>query len=242
MAGGPSNELGIPGNFNDTWVGTPADIGGNYRRYLDQVGYMDTLVGGSASGWIRSRMTHSSCSSPAKASPSNRSGLAEPSRTPTCLRSHRCAVREGPGPAARRTSDRLARITDVVPTIGDWLGADSKSWANRCGSPSTATRCRSTRSTAGQSGPSCASLSSAVPSHSSASRRCRNPNGAAEGARAPTPPPLRRPPSELMRLESCIAQPFADVRLDRLRRDLQPVRDLLVHVPARDVLRDLSLA
>ena len=85
-----SNELGVPGNLNDSWVGTPAVVAANHRRYLDQVDYMDTLV-----GRLRKRLEpiwddalvvlvadHGVAFEP------NR--LAEPSRTPTCPRSPRC--------------------------------------------------------------------------------------------------------------------------------------------------------
>ena len=56
-------------------------------------------------------------------------------------------------------------------------------------------------------------------------------------------PALRRPARQLVTVgELQLAQHGRHVRLDRLGRDAQAQRDLLVHVAARDVAQDLALA
>ncbi len=122
-----SNELGVPGNLNDSWVGTPAVVGANHRRYLDQVDYMDTLV-----GQLRERLDpiwadalvvlvadHGVAFEPKQTRRAvTNANLPEIASVPLFIKA--------PGQRRGRTSDELARITDVFPTIGDWLGTGWK--------------------------------------------------------------------------------------------------------------------
>jgi Sulfatase len=122
-----SDELGVPGNLNDTWVGTPAEVADNYRRYLGQVAYMDTLV-----GQLRERLDpiwddalvvlvadHGVAFEPKQARRAvTKANLPEIASVPLFVKA--------PGQRRGHTSDELARITDVFPTIGDWLGTGWK--------------------------------------------------------------------------------------------------------------------
>ncbi len=122
-----SNQLGAPGLFHDTWVGTPADVAGNYRRYLDQVAYMDTLVGRLRNRldpiWDDALVVVVADHGVAFEAKGNRrlvndANLPEVASVPLFVKAPR--QRRG------RTSDEPARITDVFPTIGDWLGTGWK--------------------------------------------------------------------------------------------------------------------
>jgi Sulfatase len=118
-----ANELGVPGNLGDSWVGTPAEVAANYRRYLDQVGYMDKLVGG-----LRRRLDpiwddalvvlvadHGVAFEPKQTRRAvTAANLPEIASVPLFVKA--------PGQRRGRTSDELVRTTDVFPTIGDWLG------------------------------------------------------------------------------------------------------------------------
>jgi Sulfatase len=121
------NDLGLPGNLNDSWVGTPADVAANYRRYLDQVGYMDTLLAG-----LRRRLDpiwddalvvlvadHGVAFEPNQTRRAvTAANLPEIASVPLFVKA--------PGQGRGRTSDEMVRITDVFPTIGDWLGTGWK--------------------------------------------------------------------------------------------------------------------
>jgi arylsulfatase A-like enzyme len=122
-----SNELGLPGNLDDRWVGPPAVVAQNYRRYLDQVAYMDTLVGGLRRrlGPIWDKALVILVADHGVAFESNQTRRAVVNANLPEIASVPLFVK-APGQRRGRTSDELARITDIFPTIGDWLGTDWK--------------------------------------------------------------------------------------------------------------------
>ena len=116
-------------------------VGANYHRYLEQVDYVDTLV-----GQLRKRLEpiwadalvvlvadHGVAFEPKQ----TRRAVTNANlpRSPRCPYSSRRLASDVGGPL---TSWRGS--TDVFPTIGDWLGTGWKGEAGRCGGPSTATR------------------------------------------------------------------------------------------------------
>jgi hypothetical protein len=118
-----STQLGAPGLFHDTWVGTPRDVAGNYGRYLDQVEYMDTLIRRLRARldpiWDDALVVVVADHGVAFEAKQNRrlvtnANMPEIASVPLFVKA--------PGQRRGRISDEPARITDVFPTIGDWLG------------------------------------------------------------------------------------------------------------------------
>ena len=121
-----TNHVLIPELHDETWTKDKAAVDGYLRRYVEQLRFLDRLVGELRGSLVRRRIwddalvvlvaDHGVAFVPgASRRFVSLANFAEVASVPLFVKA--------PSQRRGRTSDELARTTDILPTIGDYLGA-----------------------------------------------------------------------------------------------------------------------